>query len=254
MLKTLSLLFSSATISLLSLGIAAPAFAGEHHSMKDYPEIVSYGLYFEARVGGAILDEFDADMSSANVAGANGALGIEPDEGFGFELALGKYFNQHWRADVSLAWGHADDLTIDYSGAPANPLSAGAQPVDSLGDITTTSLLFNVYRTLDYRIGRLQPFVGAGIGFTHIEIDNVAPNGSRFIVDDSDVVFTFVHHLGFDMPLSEKADLTFRYTGIYSTEGNFSSRDTFNAGGIMNVETDSEYIPAVSAGIRIKLN
>lgn len=238
--------------------LSSTAVAGDHRSygsMKDdYVAPLSYGYYFEGRIGGVLDDSFDSDMVSPNVAGANGALEIGIDDGIGFELAIGKVFSPSWRADIALAFGTADDLTIDYTGAPANPLSAGVQPVASNGDVRTISLMANVYRTFDMQLGRIKPFVGVGIGFTNIDLDNVAPTGSRFVVDDDDTVFTFAHHLGFDMPLNEKVDFTLRYTGIISTGGDFSARDTTNAGGLLTVSTDSDYVPAVSAGVRIKLN
>lgn len=214
-----------------------------------------HGFYIEGRFGGALKDDFDGDIASPNVPEANGELGVELDDGVGYVIAVGKYFAPMWRADLAIAFGKADDISLDYTGAPLNPFAAGAQPVDSLGDITATSVLFSVYRVLDMNLWRMQPFVGVGIGFTHIDIDGVAPVGSRFVVDDSDTVFTLVHHFGVDVPVHERIDLTVRYSGIWTDGAEFGSNDTVMPGsGIMTFSSDSEYVPAISAGVRVKLN
>lgn len=241
----------TAALLLISF-VNAPAHAGG--SLKD--EVVSHyhGFYIEGRIGGALTDSFDSTMVSPNVAGANGNLSLELDDGFGFEIAVGKYFSQLWRADIAFVYGQVDNIAIDYTGAPANPLSAGPQPLNANGDITTTSVMFNVYRLLDMHIARAQPFIGVGIGFTNIDVNNVAPTDSRFVINDDDTVFTFAHHLGVDVPVSHNIDLTLRYTGLITTESSLRAIDTGMGPGILHVHSDGEYIPAVSAGVRVKLN
>ena len=142
-------------------------------------------------------------MVSPNVAGANGSLEIETDGGFGFAVAVGKYFMPRWRGEVEWAHGSTDDIKIDYSGAPLNPFSP--QTLKANGDITVDTVMVNVLRSWNRTIfGRLRPYNGIGLGVTRIDVDNVAPAGSRFVVDDTDTVFTAAYHSGFDWEVSER--------------------------------------------------
>ena len=243
----------AATVGFLAVMQGAPVQAGSDSKGSFEPApMTQNSWYLEGRIGGALSDETDGKMVSPNVGAANGSIVTETDGGFGFTAAVGKYFMPRWRGEVEWAHGSTDDIKIDYSGAPLNPFSP--QTLSANGDITVDTVMVNVLRSWNRTIfGRLRPYNGIGIGVTRIDVDNVAPTGSRFIVDDTDTVFTAAYHSGFDWEVSERTSLTFRVSTTYTAEADFSARDTTGAGGIMSVNGDSEFSTAISAGVRIKL-
>lgn len=250
--------FPTIVLSVIATGFllsshVTPAQAGSYQdTYKGAAEPSFLGWYVEGRLGGPITDEHEGDMVSPNVAGANGTLETETDGGFGGAVAIGRYFKPRWRGEVEWAYASTDDIKIDYSKAPLNPLSPAT--LNASGDITTNTGLFNVFRSWNRTFfGRLRPYNGAGIGFTHIDIDNVAPAGSRFVVDDSDTVFTLAYHSGFDWEISQKAALTLRLTTAYTPGGDYSARDTTAGGGVMTFKGDDDFNTAISAGLRVKL-
>lgn len=240
----------SAALAMAALSITAPAQSG---GLKDPVVQSHYGWYIEGRFGGALDTERDVDMFSPNVAGANGRLITEADDGFGFTVAVGKQIDELWRAELQYGHGSMDDLTVNYANAPLNPLSP--QKLPSGGDMSINSLQGTLLRSWRRTFfgGRLRPFSGASIGAARIEIDNVGPAGSRFLIDDHDTVFLLAHHSGIDVNISERAVFTLRLSGVLTTAGDFQARDTLGTGGIMQIETNTEYDRVVTGGIRIKL-
>ncbi len=245
-----NIVFGSATLAIAVLIVTAPAQSG---GLKDPVAQSHYGWYIEGRFGGALDTERDVDMFSPNVAGANGRLVTEADDGFGFTFAVGKQIDELWRAELQYGHGTAEDLTVNYANAPLNPLFPQILP--SGGDITINSLQGTLLRSWrrTFFNGRLRPFSGASIGAARIDIDNVGPAGSRFLIDDDDTVFLLAHHSGIDVNISERAVFTLRLSGVLTTAGDFQARDTLGAGGIMQIETNTEYDRVVTGGIRIKL-
>ncbi|GAB4228981.1 MAG: hypothetical protein Kow0032_09890 [Methyloligellaceae bacterium] len=248
----LKLSMAGAAAAALSLAAADGASAGGG-SYKDAVEPVHhYGWYVEGRLGGSIRNDTEGEMRSPNVAGANGTIETEADSTFGFAISVGRYFNQQWRGEIEWAHGEADDLTIDYTKAPLNPLFPQILP--ALGDVTVDRVTFNVMRSWKRKIfNRFRPYNGVGIGFVVVDVDNVGPVGSRFVVDDSDTLFAINYLSGFDWELSDRTIFTVRTATGYTTGGDFSARDTTGGGGIMTVSTDGEFRSAISAGFRFKL-
>lgn len=246
-----NLVFSIIAAGLLLSGHDAPAQADGHASYKN-PAPSYLGWYVEGRIGGPITDEHDSTMVSPNVAGANGPVTTETDGGFGGALTIGKYFMPRWRAEFEWAHGSSDDLTTDFSKSPANPFFPAK--LASNGEITADVFLINVHRSWNRTFfGRLRPYNGIGLGATRIDIDNVAPANSRFIVNDSDTVFTAVYHSGFDWELSDRAVLTLRLSTAWTDDAEYSAFDSSNAGGILTHKGDSGLVTSVSGGLRIKL-
>jgi opacity protein-like surface antigen len=236
-----------------TLTLSAPARADGQRGYKDGPAPAYYRWYVEGRLGGSIDDTREADMVSPNVAGANGPIEIEIGDGFGFAVSVGRYFNERWRAEVAWSHGTADEIDVDYSKAPATFFFP--QKLRADGDITVNSVMFNVLRSWRRTFfGRFRPFNGAGIGFTHIDIDMLAPPTSRFVVDGSDTVFTAAYHSGVDWEMSDRTALTLRVTTMVTTGSSFGAIDTLNAGGIMTMDGDTEISTAITGGLRIKLN
>lgn len=243
-------------IATLIIVIAASSAAMAGGSYKDVHNerwFSSHGFYIEGRLGGPINTEYDVDMTSPNVAGANGELGIDAGRGIGYGFSIGKQLSRLWRAEFAWNYASSDDLKIDFSGAPANPLAPST--LDSAGEMSVHTLMVSVFRSWDYQfLGRIRPFSGIGLGVAIIDVENAAPANARFVINDRDTVFAAALHSGVDIPLSDAAILTFRSDTILTTGGTFNAVDTNNAGGIMSVDSDTDITWALSAGLRIKLN
>ena len=85
-------------------------------SSKDAPDerwSGAGGFYVEGRIGGPVNSEYDVNMVSPNVAGANGTLGIDGTEGIGVALSIGKQVSRLWRAVVA-----ADALRVPWFAVP----------------------------------------------------------------------------------------------------------------------------------------
>lgn len=250
--------FTSRLLSLAGLiaGLAMSSAAIAQDSYKDMPAerwMDSHGIYLEARFGGPITSDYKVDMASPNVAGANGKLKIDTGVGFGGGVAVGKQFSRLWRGEVSWAYAASDDLKIDFSGAPANPFSPSK--LKSFGKMSVHTIMVSAIRSWDFEpVSGVRPFSGAGLGVAIIDVSNVAPANSRFVIDDRDTVFAAALHSGVDIALSDRAVLTLRSDTILTTGATFAARDTTNAGGIMNVKSGTDLTWAISAGIRINLN
>jgi opacity protein-like surface antigen len=97
--------------------------------------------------------------------------------------------------------------------------------------------------------GWLKPFVGAGLGFSVIDVDDLGAVGGAFVTDDTDTVFVANLIAGVDYPLSDMVTLTGRYTVGYSTKATF---DTTAAG--VDVDKDAQIHNYLSFGVRFDLN
>lgn len=249
-MKNKGILFGGAVLASAMLTGHSTALAG---GLKDPVGSPGYGWYIEGRVGGALDTERNVDMISPNVAGANGKLKTDSDDGFGFTFAVGKQINELWRAEFQYGHGQADDFTVNYSNAPLNPLFP--QTLRANGEISIDTYMATLLRSWKRTFfnGRVRPFSGASLGAARIDIDNLGPANSRFIVDDTDTVFVAAHHSGIDVAVSERATFTLRLSGVLTTGGDFQARDTLGAGGIMQIETGTEYDRVVTGGLRIKL-
>ena len=91
---------------------------------------------------------------------------------------------------------------------------AEASHVREAGDVYLDNFFFNLL--LRYPQGRIHPYVGAGIGFSYFDINNLETfRGITFEQRESDTAFAwqFLAGLNFEIAPNLSADLTYRYFG-----------------------------------------
>lgn len=117
--------------------------------------------YVRGSAGIAWLDDDD----STDLTDVNGMQNADAsfDTGFGVGLAVGRWFGDRWRADLEWAYrsNDNDDIKLD-DGRVADD-----------GNLASSALSLNGYYhfTDGKKIGRISPYVGAGIAWVN-EIDS----------------------------------------------------------------------------------
>ena len=213
----------------------------------------SSGFYVLGRLGTALPIEQDTHTTISGVPGAPSLGGkYDPESGFGVEAAVGKYLGDGWRAEVSYKWLRGTDGTLEFDGAPGF-----AFQLDGNGESHT--VLLNAYKTLcsfDTMFGTISPFVGAGIGFSVLDITDISFQifpGSPFLKpggDGTDTVFAAAAHAGYDMVLAPGVTLTSQWSLQYAEEATF--RGQFF--GFIDTSRDAQVQISTFTGIRIDLN
>lgn len=196
----------------LCLVTSPPAQAGDAAQASN-----SSGFYVIGRVGSAL--PIDQDITSEVL----GEGDYDPDGGFGLQGAIGKHLGGGWRAEVSYTWLRGTDgkATFDDSFFPVE------LKLDGRGESDT--VLFNVLRTVgtfDTFVGQVSPFVGAGIGFSHLDRSDITLAGapSGFLAGDStDTVFAAAAHIGFETELAPGVTLSSQWSFQYADEAHFDN-------------------------------
>lgn len=166
------------------------------------------GGYLRGELGGSL----ESDSAASDLVDVQNSVAVGVAFGYGFANGL--------RAEGELLY-----LQNDLEANPDGDTS-------SIGGFANVIYDFN-------RIGAIQPFFGAGIGFTRVDIDNGIFSG-----DDSG--FTYQAKAGFAYQINDRlnAELVYRY--VVATDLDFGSR----ASGL-NGDFDSQ---AVTIGLRYKLD
>ena len=161
----------------LAVFLAVPAMADPYVS-------ASFGL----------VNLRDADLSSTTTRGK-----LSFDNGIGFLGAIGSGFTGDFRGEVELGY-RINDIDRMREGATVRSQS---------GDITTVSLMANVYKDFPLGMG-FDPFVGAGIGIANVEADL---NGFGINGKKDDTVFAYQLMAGgaFILNPNMKLDLQYRF-------------------------------------------
>lgn len=186
------------------------------------------GFYFSGSGGVGIVDDLEFDLAGAN------DIDIEFDIGYGFQGAVGYRINRAWRVELEGSYISADVDTSQFGTANAT----------STGSYDALSGSFNVY--LDFGRGRFSPYLGAGIGYSNVTIDQITySNGSTLAeIDDSTVTGQLMLGLGYeiDTNLRLTAEYRFRYLGdIEVSSPGLGSADETTFGHFINVGLKYEF-------------
>lgn len=177
----------------------------------------------EYYVGGSIgyTQQNDSDNSGSTAAFTTGNLGdgttldvadgtpygwsTEFDNGTSFSAEFGARYGNGFRAgveifttqadvdthtSVTLGGGSIDAVDAAAIAGSAEPLgtTVAAVVADGRGDITNTGIFFNGYYDFN-QAGALQPYVGAGIGYSDVSV-TYQPSGIT-VIDDSEGKFGY---------------------------------------------------------------
>ena len=153
--------------------------------------------------------------SDTNVSGTNSGK-INLDSSFIGSVSLGYNYTSPWRGEIELSrrGGNVDSV----SG------SAGS------GDVLATAIMANAIYDFD-AMGLVTPYVGAGLGFAKIKLDNASPFGATSY-KDSDNAFAYQGIVGASYKIKDNLDFfaDYRYLGtrgldVTSSAGNRGSFD-----------------------------
>jgi opacity protein-like surface antigen len=154
--------------------------------------------------------EFDGGWSASAEAGLRYASGLRS----GIELAYSKAdVDRH--SDVRLATIALDNVDAAVVTGSATQLGAtvGQVVADGRGELTNFAVFANGYYDFN-RAGAFQPYVGAGIGFSQVEVD-YSPSGVQ-IIDGDDTAFAW----------QLKAGATWRFGEKWEAYGEYAYRQT----------------------------
>ncbi|MDX1293486.1 MAG: porin family protein [Hyphomonas sp.] len=209
--------------------------------------------------GGSIsyLNQSDSDNSGTTGAFTTGNLGndttldvasgtpygwnTEFDNGTGFSAEVGARYANGLRSGIELSLTSADVDThsgvtlgggsidaLDAASIAGSPTPLGATVADVVadgrGEISSTSVFANVYYDF-YRTGTVQPYVGAGIGFSDVDVTyNPSAVG---VVDGGETKFAY----------QVKAGATWLVTDTWEVYGEYAYRAT------EDIELDNDLFP-----------
>ncbi|MFN3520958.1 MAG: outer membrane protein [Phenylobacterium sp.] len=136
------------------------------------------GWYVRGDLGGAFQGEVD------------GTPGAEADDGLAVAGGAGYALGNGFRAEGEVVY-----LDSDLEGAGG-------------GDLTTLGAFANGYYDFN-PAGKVQPFVGAGLGFAKVEVDSP-------LVDDDDTGFAYQLKAGVGYKFNERltGEAAYRYLGV----------------------------------------
>ena len=156
------------------------------------------GFYLSGSAGVSILQ--NADLKAAGVT-----LNSEFDKGVYLSGALGYHVMPNIRVEGEFAYRNNDLNKI-----------AGIS-IDSSGN--AYSLMANGYYDFN-NSSMVTPYIGAGLGATHLSIDNLTVGGTNF-GSSSDTVFSYqgIAGLAFNVMPNTKLGLEYKYLG--TTNPNF---------------------------------
>lgn len=249
-----------ATLLLTAAIPAAPALAQD--------------IYIGGSIG--IVNQSDSDNSGITGAFTTGNLGdgstldvaagtdygwtTEFDSGVSYALEIGKRYDSGLRfaiegvstsADVdthtNVTLGGGDIGALDAASVAGSPTALGvtvAQVVaDGQGELKQSALFANAYYDFN-KGGMLQPYLGAGIGLSDVNVE-YSPSAIG-IIDDGQTKFVYQGKAGvtlnFDSPLEIFGEVAYRATGDVETDN-----DLFP--GTLDIENKQT---SFSAGLRYK--
>jgi len=153
-------------------------------------------------------------LQSADNTG--GGINIESDykTGYGIAFRVGDQFAQHWRAEWELAYAQNDvnKLTIKNDGGIGQAnlgYSLNGYSASADGSVSALSGMLNTL--YDFTPNEpFHPYIGAGLGVTHLRANSVSINGVT-VVDDSTTAFAYQGIAGIELDMMPQTAVFFNY-------------------------------------------
>ncbi len=225
---------------------------------------------FYARLGVGLdapdSDRFrDDDCSSTEPPALFGCVNGDNDQRIGargefdrstvIDASLGYRFNSWLRAEALMSWRPS----IDFSGQ-SNFLGAGPnQPVH--GSASSLAGFGVAYVDLP-RVGRLQPFLGAGLGVARNRLDSMryafprlAANASTTTPGGSSNNLAYLLTAGLSLPLSNRLDLdlAYRYTDLGQAQTGRGEAEVVRSSGSRRIAIGGTRANLQSHGVMLSL-
>lgn len=169
------------------------------------------GLYVSGNLGIGIVLDSELKINS------NVAATTQLDPGFAFTTALGYDFGNSIRAEVEVAYQQTKLKSRKIGDATTSITNRSAD---------TTSLLANIY--YDFKNSSdFTPYVGGGIGFTHIEVTPATDLPVPILFTDD--VFAYQFGLGVDYAINHKMAIGVNYRYIGTTDREYPGNIAISA-------------------------
>lgn len=214
---------------ILSVGVvtatvnAAPVLAADHNEAPL--------LYAEVHFGAPVFRDYDFTFDLGGPPGS-----YDPEEKFFINGAIGGYFRNNMRGDISITYAYGNNGAVTFPGFV----------VPHTGSISATTILGNIYYEFPAMMGNAHPWIGAGAGVTIFNYNNLG--GPGFQYNDSDTAGTVAAHLGVDVPLTEHIDVTGRYSLTWTGEHSVAATTV----GPVPITVESQFNNIFMIGLRLK--
>lgn len=205
---------TSASLTVISLlGLAAVGAARAEEPQRWY-----------ATAGGTVslLGTKEGTIANAPMPGLTIQLEEPYDPGVGGYFALGRDFG---RIRIEGEIGYARNIARRYT--------AIVPPTGEIfADIEAQTLRTMANAFLDFRLGGLEPYIGAGVGYAWSDLLVIAPRAGfpteqpRLLIDDGDSGFAYQAMAGVAVPVNERLRFTIGYR--WFDEGRFVGVDGRN--------------------------
>ncbi|GFO70557.1 outer membrane channel protein [Geomonas limicola] len=169
------------------------------------------GPYLGGSLGVSIVHDTDIHDPSGNAT-------FEYDPGFAFNIAGGYNF-EPGRLEAEFGYKNAD-----VSRATVGALSGSVSGTD----ITVLSYMFNGYYDFKLSGTPVTPFVGAGLGILHGELDVQGSKG-----DDTVFGYQFMLGAGYKVNRNITLDLSYRFQGAASDFSESGTSFSYNSSNIL---------------------
>jgi opacity protein-like surface antigen len=205
---------SGAAAAFASLALVAPALAGG--SIKDEPAKVP-GIYVEVGAGAGWYPDTTW----------GGALSHDEQkfkDGEVFRLAVG----------TRLSYGLRGEIEGAYRSNFVKNCNCDSVFFNLDGGVRTYSVMGNLF--YDFKLGRIQPFIGAGAGWAHLDVDTNFTGFNFIQARGTDDRFAYQLMAGVAVPLGETVSLTARYTYFDTVGDKMTALNGSGAGTSVSVD------------------
>lgn len=208
----------ASALSLALCALAAPAFAQTFGSPGTGPD----GPYIRGEGGWSHMNDMTGNSTTGNT------VTTEQKEGYVVGGAVGWKLDQ-LRLELGLDFSHSGIKSIDVNNVAATTAA---------GSVKNTS---GMVRALwDLRTGTpFVPYIGIGVGMSHVSLDNVRANGST-LVNSSDNVFAYEPILGVNYMVLPNLALGLEYRYFATVDPSF----TYAPGGRLGLKNESHNVLA----------
>jgi opacity protein-like surface antigen len=165
-------------------------------------ETVAPHQWYVSVFGGYTLAK-DQNFSFINSAGVEEdfAYNVSMDDGYSFGGTLGYIYNDNVRFDIEVAHS-SNDYGNDYNGG-------GFTGLDESGRTRITTVLANAW--LNANTAVIDPYIGGGFGFGHVDSIFEISNGSGRQLDGSDIGLAAQLGAGVRFAVSENLEIDAGY-------------------------------------------
>lgn len=190
----------SMSVMLLLIFFSAPAFCADGSP------------YISANVGLAMPN--DSDLTATGGSGTTGT--IEFDTGTAYAVAVGYAYENSVRIEGEFVYQANDYDKLSVTGV-------GSATIE--GDAKSKTFLLNGYYDFN-KEGKVQPFIGAGIGLSEVEAGDISlPGYGTLLSSDNDTAFAYQVSAGVGFSVSEKTSLELKYRYFQTEDLNFEVLD-----------------------------